>query len=378
MQLPILSSRSFNVSSHPDEWAGKETNVLVLNYTLICPLACDFCCYSCHPKRTEKMDFALARRLIAEAAGLGVFSSIGFTGGEPLLFEDELSDLSDDLARYGLRFTIATAAHWAKDRQHGRELLRRLAANGLSRLNISYDPSHQRFVPRDAVINAATSAVELGIETHVVGTFYSPDDSVEKSLPELAGVVNIQSKLVAKVGRASCKSISRSAYGLATESLDCLACYRHIYHDMVIFFDGNVYPCCSTFNRATPGLVLGNVLQEPLAAIWTRLDGSEMFRVMKRKGFGEVYRLVAKYDPTLVDQLPKPEEVLGPCSLCNGIFKDPSVATRINDVFAHAEMELVNQIVDRLTHLIGEEEVNSMLTSAITKSKEIHYGEQAS
>ena len=70
--------------------AGKETNALVLNYTMTCPLACDFCCYGCAPTRKEKIELRLALRLVSEAAEMGKFSSIGFTGGEPLLYADDI------------------------------------------------------------------------------------------------------------------------------------------------------------------------------------------------------------------------------------------------------------------------------------------------
>jgi hypothetical protein len=322
------------------------------------------------------MEFHLAERLIEEAADLGVFSSIGFTGGEPLLFEAEIIALSELLRSKGLSFTIATAAHWADDRCHASELLTQLAANGLTRINISYDPSHSKFVSRNSVLNAAGCSVDLGIETHVVGTFYSPDLSLESALPELVGIANLQSKLVAKVGRASRKPIDRHRYRLEVEALDQLACYRHIYHDVVVFWDGNVYPCCSTFNRDTPGLVIGNVREESLRTIWARLNGSEMFRVMKRKGFGEFYRIVTRIDPELIELLPTPSAVLGPCSLCNQIFKDESIARRISRIFATAEVELVREVVGRLSELLDERELDSMISQAINKSKEAQDGRQ--
>jgi MoaA/NifB/PqqE/SkfB family radical SAM enzyme len=58
-----------------------ERDVLVLNYTLACPLSCDFCCYGCHPKRKEKMDLEAAKDLVSQAAQMDNFSSVGLTGG---------------------------------------------------------------------------------------------------------------------------------------------------------------------------------------------------------------------------------------------------------------------------------------------------------
>src|SRR5215203_5673235 len=58
-------------------------NVLVLNYTMTCPLACDFCCYASGPRRGETMDLNLALDLVDQAADLGVFGACSFTGGDP-------------------------------------------------------------------------------------------------------------------------------------------------------------------------------------------------------------------------------------------------------------------------------------------------------
>lgn len=46
-------------------------NICILNYTMTCPLACDYCCYTCGPKRTETMDFNFAMGVVDQAIQLG-------------------------------------------------------------------------------------------------------------------------------------------------------------------------------------------------------------------------------------------------------------------------------------------------------------------
>ena len=260
---------------------------------MACPLQCDFCCYGCHPQRTEKMPLELAFRLIKEAAELGKFSSIGFTGGEPMLFLDELLQIGRRLKGYGLPFTIATAAHWAKSEKRAHEILEELAKVGLCRLNVSYDPSHAKFIPKKSILSAITASSHLGIPTYVVGTFYSAFESMENYLPEASDLakVTLVTKYVSGVGRAASRNITQSSYGLSL-GLEALSCYRRIYHDMVVWHDGTVYPCCSTFNRATPGISIGNANVQSLRELWSRLDGSLMYRVMKRHGFERFYAIV--------------------------------------------------------------------------------------
>ena len=107
-------------------------NVLVLNYTMKCPLACDFCCFSCGPRRTETMELDLALDLVDQAARLGVFSEIGFTGGEPFAYYDEILRVSERIAQHGLPFSVISACEWATDVEEIDRKLRPLIDNGMT------------------------------------------------------------------------------------------------------------------------------------------------------------------------------------------------------------------------------------------------------
>jgi MoaA/NifB/PqqE/SkfB family radical SAM enzyme len=348
------------------DWEGKERNVLVLNYTMACALACDFCCYGCHPKREEKMPLGLALRLVDEAAELKQFSSVGFTGGEATLFLDELLTIGDRLAALKLPFTIATAAQWGTSPSEAQRTVDSLADRGLCRFNISHDPSHERFVPREHILNAVRAASTRGIPTYVVGTFFSTAERMQTYLPELIGLpkVELHSKYVAKVGRAAKRPITQATYDLNLE-LENLCCYRRVYHDIVIWFDGTAYPCCSTFNRATPGIILGNANEHSLRELWQRAEGSLLFRVMKRQGFAELYKIVQLLDAELYAQLPLADQSVGPCSLCNKIFANPALAEGVYKVFARYESEKIDHILNTLADMLGTDETVRLTEQAI-------------
>ena len=104
------------------------------------------------------MPLQLALRLVEEAASLGQFSSVGFTGGEATLFLDDLLAIGDRLITLKLPFTLATAAQWGTSASDARRTIDALADRGLCRLNISHDPSHEKFVPRDHILNAVRAA----------------------------------------------------------------------------------------------------------------------------------------------------------------------------------------------------------------------------
>jgi Radical SAM superfamily len=234
-------------------------NVLVLNYTMACPLQCDFCCYGCGPRRhRETMSLLLAHRLINEAADMGNFSSVAFTGGEPLLFPEQILKLADTLKARGLPFSVATAAHWATE-ESTVQLVSALAERGLEKVGISCDPAHEKFVPKANVLRAATAFVKAGVRTFVVGSFLDSWTTMESYFPELADVKGVSTRThsVCAVGRAR-KTANGSSSSPSKACDDSLQCYRTTYHDIVVFHDGQTYPCCSVFNRAAHHLCVGN------------------------------------------------------------------------------------------------------------------------
>lgn len=333
-----------------------EKDVLVLNYTMACPLSCDFCCYGCHPKRKEKMPLEAAKSLVSQAAAMPNFTSVGLTGGEVFMFEDELVELSAHIHQCGLSFTVATAAHWATDPETARILARKLVANGLKRANVSCDHSHAAFVPRENVVHAANAFAELQVPVYIVGTFADKVSSLESFVPELLDkpFIFLRTKRVAKTGRAKKAEVE---YELSeTLSLD-KTCYRRRHHDLVVFWDGQVYPCCSTFNRATKGLSIGNAFSTPLADIWKQLEYSSLFRIMKSTGFREIIEILDKYNPELAARLPGLGTFPGACSYCNAVFSSEQMTQDIREIFAEYEADTLAAAYDELAVLLGGDNV---------------------
>ena len=333
-----------------------EKDVLVLNYTLACPLSCDFCCYGCHPKRKEKMPLEAAKSLITEAAALPSFTSIGLTGGEVFMFEEELILLSEHIHLNGFPFTVATAAHWATSIERSRDLAKTLVSNGLKRANISCDYAHAEFVPRENVIRAALAFAELKIPVYIVGTFIDAKSSLELFIPELLNqpYIYLRTKRIAKIGRATKTHVQ---YDLADENSVEKSCYRRRHHDLVVFWDGNVYPCCSTFNRATNGLSLGNAFEMPLKEIWKKLEFSSLFRIMKTTGFRQIIEILGRYDNKLMSQLPDLKTFPGACSYCNSVFSNRRISDEIKNIFALYEADTLVAAYGELAVLLGEENV---------------------
>ncbi len=320
-------------------------NVLVLNYTMTCPLACDFCCYASGPRRGETMDLDLALDLVDQAADLGVFGACSFTGGDPFVYHDDMLVISERMKRHGLPFSAISACAWATDDAAVDAILLPLISNGLNSLTASHDPSHERWVPRENIRRVISRSIELGVAAGIYGAFYD-EMTLERLFPEYADVaeVTLENRPVgAQVGRLRHTRLSRASFPRTDFSGD--TCYRRVYHDLTVFWDGEVYPCCSVYNRETPGISYGNVYDASLREIWDRVEGSLFLRTIKHHGFTDLYRLIERLDPDLAGILPDPASAMGACHLCHQMMSDPDISTRVHEVLDREERRRVERLL---------------------------------
>ena len=312
-------------------------NILVLNYTMTCPLACDFCCYASGPRRTETMDLELALDLVDQAADLGVFGACSFTGGDPFVYYDDMLVISRRMASHRLPFTVISACAWATDDATVDQVLQPLIDNGLTAFTASHDPSHEKWVPREHIRRVVSRCLALGLEASIYGTFYDDGLRLEEMFPELvgAGVTLAQRPVGPEVGRLHQRRLSRAAFPNTDFRGD--TCYRRVYHDVTVFWDGEVYPCCSVYNRETPGISYGNVYAASLREIWDRIEGSLFLRTIKRRGFADLYSLIARLDPELAASLPDPSTPVGACHLCHQLMGDDDRSRRVHALLDQEE-----------------------------------------
>jgi MoaA/NifB/PqqE/SkfB family radical SAM enzyme len=292
------------------------------------------------------MDRALALDLVDQAADLGVFGACSFTGGDPFVYYDDMLAISRRMAEYGLPFTVISACAWATDDDVVDEMLQPLIDAGMTSITASHDPSHEQWVPRQNIVRVVSRAVALGARAGIFGTFYD-STRLEDLFPEFADLeeVALEDRPVAfGVGRLKQTAQSRDAFQ-GRELGGEPTCYRRVYHDVTVFWDGEVYPCCSVYNRATPGISYGNVYATTLREIWDRIEGSLFLRIVKRSGFRDLYALLGQLDPELARVLPNPSNAAGACQLCNQLMSDTDMSRRVHEVLAREEQRRVERLM---------------------------------
>lgn len=132
-------------------------DVLVLFLTRYCNIACDHCIVDSGRERRGVMGRDLATAAIAGATAAGL-RAVVFSGGESLVYEDELLHLAGVARRAGMTTRVFTNAFWARSLDDARMALARLAALGVDELVVSMDAHHLPFMPAERVRNVRAAA----------------------------------------------------------------------------------------------------------------------------------------------------------------------------------------------------------------------------
>ncbi len=325
-------------------------NICILNYTMTCPLACDYCCYSCGPRRTETMNLDFALSVVGQAVALGVFTEFGFTGGEALIYFDDILILTEIMRKAGIPFSMISSCDWASERVTAEAKLGPLLDNGMSVFTISHDPSHERWVPREHVLLAGSIVPEAGCRLAICGSFYDSKHNLREMFPEFAenpSVSFVTRVVLPTPGRASHRRIMPSFYPEADLSGPC-TCYKRVYHDITVFWDGEVYPCCSVYNRDTPELSFGNLYETPLSTIWDAIEASHFLHRIKWAGFDHLEKELVSWRPELAAHLPTPGTMIGPCDRCHQFFRNQILRDAVIEWSTEREIDSVRHILRKV------------------------------
>ena len=256
-----------------------------------CPYQCPHCSYGAH--QAGQVDTAQALDIIGQIKDLGT-TSIGFSGGEPLL-RDDLPELVRSVGpdTESILFTTGYGLDSA--------LAEQLKGAGLRCMMIGLEAdnadAHDRVRSVTGSFQTAMDAISLALQTgfytaiSTVATHEKLHSGQIRAMAELAFRLGVQEFRILEpvpTGRALGQvktliseedrreltalhkqwnrqgrppTIASFSYLESAEMFGCGAGYHHLYVDAV----GNVSPC-----DLTP-LSFGNALNEPLADIWQRM-----------------------------------------------------------------------------------------------------------
>lgn len=281
---------------------------LGIEVTRACNFKCRHCFVDAGKRRQRELSSDQLRELLRQAAAVGV-DSIGWSGGEPLLYPD-LVELTQFATRLGLRTGLATNGYLATA-----DTMQALKQAGLGVAQVSVDgpdaarAARYRRGPRRAFersLDAIRHGVAAGLQTYLCALL-APDTMAEVDemigLGRSLGAAGLRYTLWAPVGRAAGQGYDEAAWAAAPwrpflARLGAMKNSRAPFKVMVdcptgplpgtrryvctaghgtgyVTADGNLYPCTALL---FPAYRVGNVLEQPYGLL---VNDGRMFKVQR-------------------------------------------------------------------------------------------------
>ena len=142
-----------------------DLNRLEFSLTTKCNSQCIYCQADAGPWRNEVMKVSEAHNYLTETTKVANLKSFLLFGGEPMLYPTRAFAIFKKAQQLNIpKISLLTNGTWGKDKAKAKEFAEKLKNSGLNVLGVSVDAFHLQFIPLKYPKNAATAAVDAGIE----------------------------------------------------------------------------------------------------------------------------------------------------------------------------------------------------------------------
>ena len=280
-----------------------------------CNASCRMCCDS-RGIVSGKTVFEQELDLILERIrAVDSISTIGITGGEPLLYPELVEHiLNYDFGRH-MSFTIKTNGFWGRNINKCESFISQNHRK-LADISMSYDSFHREFIPVRCFQNIIMTAKNYGVHTEVVGCFLKngmkPGDILNE-LEETAYYTDFYYQPVIRTGRACELKEYEWITPLKTEETE-IHCTGVLKPNLLINANLDVYPCCSQVIENTI-LKFGNLHSQTLNEIIELIKYNKIMFMIFTKGFRPFLDMMKK------NKIKFPNKLTSPCEMCEYLFK---------------------------------------------------------
>jgi MoaA/NifB/PqqE/SkfB family radical SAM enzyme len=270
--------------------SGTNVTEVGIHLSYKCTAECDHCCFSSNPRINQRLDRDVAERVVDEICSLGYISLIGFTGGECMIYRDDVLELASRIKEHGVQCSVATNAFWATDADTAEKYLRDMTAHGISLAIVSASPYHQQHVKIENIEHFIGAARKVDLDFRVTLTL--PVDAADETTTAFnARIFKMALGNKIQMGRLDLTGRAKDLLlGARTTALEDFPPCGEAFHTSV-HPDGTVWPCCApaisrcfTDNKARNLLYLGNVLETSMADIIKRHERSIVFKLLRIVG----------------------------------------------------------------------------------------------
>jgi len=259
------------------------TNTICIIYTYKCNLKCEHCCFECSPENQEKLNYNRVIELIKEAGNLSYINNITFTGGEVFLYFDDLVEFASLCKKYNLNLTCVTNGYIGLDYENAYKKMQLLKRNGLHNLVISYDEFHNKFLDIKAIKNLIRICNLLGIDIEIKSVILNNKYKRIDFKEDILGVPIRKIKCI-RVGRAA--QINSELFKREEQIYN----YRcsSIVHEIAVYPNGNVFPCCSPGCMNNNKFLLGNINNNTLEECLKNIEKNNTIRDIYKYGMENI------------------------------------------------------------------------------------------
>jgi hypothetical protein len=141
--------------------------ILSIITTRKCTAECSNCCFKCSPREKRQLTTPQILNIINQIKDVPSIELVALTGGECFLLGQDLSLVIQEIKKNNLHSRCVTNAYWASSEEIAFQKLKKLANAGLTEINYSTGPNHQKFVPAENIINAVKASIKLEILTGI-------------------------------------------------------------------------------------------------------------------------------------------------------------------------------------------------------------------
>lgn len=274
---------------------------LSIFFTNHCNINCEHC-FLGEQRQKYKMSDEMLTRILIQAKELGI-KTICFTGGEPLIYCDNICNAIKMFELKDIKFTVSTNAFWSDTIKNADRMCLKLHDSYIKQLEVSCDAYHIKYIPIQNIINLIEAAEKYCMTVKIIMSVSNDVSylSIYSKLLKYTLPSNIIIQQVALFGNALKNSIDSN---INIERFKKIKCDQIL--NPCITYSGDIYACCG------PCIVLGKTSSLYLSNI----DCESLAFAIKKMMSNRVIQKIYNNGPYSIAHAKTPKICSSLCEIC--------------------------------------------------------------
>lgn len=320
-----------------------------------CNIRCDFCAPECGPEYKVHLNSKSMIKIFSDVESQMKVPLVVFTGGEPMLFKNEILETMVYIKNTSPETTIrvVTNVFWASSFASAKKIIDDLITAGISELNISVDDFHQKFIPEKNIQNIVSNCIDFKLRVLLAHKSY-PNSITDKEYYEnlldmeiiqisksskndfSKGIVFYSSGYTVPIGRGS-SSVDKETW-LPQNYTDkrWIGPCEEVLKSYTISPDGSLMPCCGLVSRDIGIFYGSNVIENNIAQEMEKHCNSFLYNWLALEGPSSILDFIKLKDPSIKFST----NFIQNCQVCQELFSNQKVLHIISENMDELSLKL--------------------------------------